>query len=103
MKTPFAAALALSFVSSLALTACGEPAAEPQTEMSQDDNAMTDDGMIDTAPVTEPEGQVDADGLGPDEAYGERGDQSAPQTNIPEDGEAADITGEGDDTEILED
>ncbi len=78
----------------LALSACNE-AKTPPAATDTTGNAMTDEGGIDTAPVTQPDGAVDPDGAGPDEAYGRSGEENAPNTNIDNTGEAVDISGDG--------
>jgi len=94
---------ALALIAPLALAACAEPNAGPDAVDDTKGNALVDTDDATTAPVTQPEGEVDPSGAGPDEAYGERGDEGAPETIVPETGQAADIGGEGDDTRIADD
>ncbi len=93
---PKLAAPALAAI--LMLSACGQ-ADTPPPPADTTGNAMTDGDEISTAPVTQPEGAVDPDGAGSDEAYGQRGDQNAPDTNIDQTGEAVNISGDGKSTE----
>ncbi len=83
----------------LALSACAEANAPPP-ENDTTGNALTDGDDINTAPVTQPEGAVDPDGLGPDEAFGDSGNENPETTNIDDTGEAMDIPNNGKPTEV---
>ncbi|MDY7097921.1 MAG: hypothetical protein SXU28_07265 [Pseudomonadota bacterium] len=87
MKNLSASALTLGFLSPLMLIACGEA---PQTDQ-QEPAAVEQTEAGDTAGASYPEGQTGPDGEGGSEAYGERGDEGGPKTEIPEDGQVKNV------------
>lgn len=92
MKTLTAIALTLTFLAPLGLIGCAEPADAPvEADMPEAGNEMTDDGDIDTAPVTDPNGEMEAT----EEALGIEDGTPGNIGVLPEDGDVENID-EGD-------
>lgn len=88
MKTLTAIALTLTFLSPLALMGCAEPADAPvEAEMPEAGNETTDDGEAGTAPVTEPNGEMEAT----EEALGIEEGTTNNIGDLPEDGDVENI------------